>query len=154
MGRFLYYYCCLAMMIIPTTCVARKHTFRTTDDSRFIIAPIGHPFGFLKGGEYRLEVGDFWIRDKNDHISDDIHPGFVLKRFVDEKEFAKTITEIVESEGQKCIFQNLLNHENQRQLEEEKKEEGTSKYADAIVDKGADGILISMKSKEKTWGLD
>ena len=147
--RFLYY-CCFAM-IIPT-CVARKHTFKTTDDSRFIIAPIGHPFGFLKGGEYRLEVGDFGIRDKiteNDHIND-IHPGFVLKRFVDEKEFTKTISEILESNGQKCIFQNLLNQDNQRQLGEE----DTSKYSDVYVDKGADGILVSMKSKEKTWGID
>ena len=48
---------------ISGSCVdATKHTFRTKDDTRFFIGPIGFPFGFLRDGSYNLTVFDYELK--------------------------------------------------------------------------------------------
>lgn len=51
---FLINICCLSGTVNAT-----KHLFRTKNDRRYIIAPIGEPFGFVKGGSISLTINDY-----------------------------------------------------------------------------------------------
>ena len=100
------------LTVFPSYTHATKHTFKTRRDHRTFIGPIGAPFGFFEKGTYKLRVSDFKLAIKDHHRSgsginkssksktngeDDtqqdeylekLHPGFLLKRFENENEFA------------------------------------------------------------------
>jgi G protein-coupled receptor 107 len=68
-----------------TPCLALKHNFKTKNDDRYLIGPIGFPFGFLDSGLYNLTVYDFSVEigihdEHGQGATDDdayhhIHPG-------------------------------------------------------------------------------
>lgn len=110
---------------------ATKHTFHTRNDGRFLIAPIGAPFGFLQGGSCKLSVYEYHLEEIPSH-SKKLHSlfhkkqketppsassvgstnaynfegGFLLKRFETESDFAKFEESVLEDPS-KCIFEHF-----------------------------------------------
>jgi len=113
---------------------ATKHDFRTSKDKRFLIGPIGHPYGFLEGGKFNLTVYDFEVTEKRqkrakktkkrwwgkakEETEDEesqssgeesfFEAGFLLKRFNSESDFAKFTEEVYEDPAL-CSFIKYLN---------------------------------------------
>ena len=48
-----------ALYVLNCHVAATRHTFKTAEDLRHLIGPIGAPFGFLTGGIYNLTIFDF-----------------------------------------------------------------------------------------------
>lgn len=48
---------------------AKKHIFHTKKDGRFLIAPIGEPFGFVDNGYFSISVYDFELSEKRSKTS-------------------------------------------------------------------------------------
>lgn len=52
------------LAILANSVSAKKHIFHTSKDGRFLIAPIGEPFGFVEGGSCTLTVYDYELTEK------------------------------------------------------------------------------------------
>jgi len=101
-----------------------KHNFVVTHDARTLIAPIGAPYGFLKGGCFGFDVVDFsletgrwnrWKRKRqpqaiSQEVSNSVEVGFLLKRFTSESAFTKYEEEVL-SDPKICIFEPFRGHE-------------------------------------------
>lgn len=152
---------------------ALKHSFIANRDGRFFIGPIGLPFGFLKGGVYSLRVSKFRMNvvshgktsnsnrgTKNIPMTDQeilaqmdgLHPGFLLKRFDTEADFA-TFRETILENASNCGFGGIEdeidegsfmntddNVSNATQMTDDMVATGRGVY-----DAGTDGIFLSMK---------
>lgn len=166
-------YCLLA-----TPGHALKHSFVANHDGRFFIGPIGLPFGFLKGGIYSLRVSNFLMNivshgqhsnngRKNRNIPmtekdmiaqmDGLHPGFLLKRFDTEADFA-TFRETILENASNCGFGGIgdeIDEESFTNTEDDNRWPPSSNLTQVtddmvatgrgVYDAGTDGIFLSMK---------
>jgi len=152
---------------------ATKHTFKTKEDLRHLIGPIGAPFGFLTGGVYNLTIFDFELtvgkasKKKENKIDGKealkyVEAGFYLRRFDSESDFS-TFYETVMEKPSFCAFEShrdknyvhpsntvdddVLVEDDKFQVifDEDKKDNLQSE------DIGNNGIYISMNNPEKTW---
>lgn len=149
-GGFLYNHGLFISLAITVLCVsetanATKHLFQTLSDRRYIIAPIGEPFGFKKGGKITFAVNDFKMTVSNsmakkgkkakeggagffssgksssgspvDEGETSSFTGvFMLKQFSTDSEFLRFQEEIVEDPTQ-CLYNNFRNPEKRRKLD-------------------------------------
>lgn len=168
---------------------ATKNKFVTIRDHRTFIGPIGAPFGFLADGEYSLSVTNFGLKLKDHHrkkkyatgkskqkADDDsmqeylkeLHPGFLLKRFKNENDFAYFQDEIYDNVT-KCGFEEFIrdgefaeDNDDSIGLDFPGKEVKTVDYYNTkfddraakgkgVIDGGAKGIFLSMKNQENMW---
>lgn len=108
---------------------ATKHVFHTKSDSRFLIAPIGRPFGFLGDGKCTISIYNYHLREsvsqekkrrkfglfgrKKDKGGDAnaFEGGFLLKKFETESDFAKFEDSILEKQTT-CIYDNFRKNRN------------------------------------------
>ena len=193
---------------MPTSTNALKHSFIANHDARFFIGPIGLPYGFLEEGIYSLRISQFRINtsshgagtgtgtgtgtgrkskygQSNPMTDEDIfaemdglHPGFLLKRFDNEAEFASFQETIIEDPS-RCGFGGLedeidehffedQNDGNSRSLLDADTDTTADTTADTdtdtaihviddhvatgpgVFDGGPDGIFVSMKHP-KQW---
>lgn len=160
---------CLLCFIALTKVGALKHTFIANHDGRFFIGPIGVPYGFLKEGIYSMSVAKFRMfsqsphlknKNKNQQMTDndimkemeDLHPGFLLKRFENEAQFAQFQDEILDDPS-KCGFAHLLDDIDERSYDKNNGESAIDDHVargPGVVDGGAEGIFLSMRSP-KQW---
>lgn len=94
------------LLSLLSSALASKHTFKTKKDGRFLIGPIGAPFGFQTGGRVKINIFNFRLSERHNHgkethVVDYSDPnfeydreshfeaGFLLKRFDTESDFAK-----------------------------------------------------------------
>ena len=152
---------------------ATKHNFKTREDLRHLIAPIGSPFAFLTGGVYNITIFDFELTigkatKKKKHTIDGkealkyVEAGFYLKRFDSESDFSK-FYEIVLEKPSFCSFEShrdknymhVSNTEDDDVLEEDDKFivnfDENEKDNFQSEDVGNNGIYISMNNPEETW---
>jgi hypothetical protein len=141
-----------------------KHSFKTKDDDRVLIAPIGYPFGFLQSGHYNLTVYDFDLsigrhdvndgrhsHDVNDrrnlaHVMEEIAGvGFLLKRFEDTEVFNQW-TEILESNSSKCSFAPFLQEDDDSLFEDD--DDAYDDYGE-VLRANHEGIFLSMKESDR-----
>jgi len=145
--------------------ISTKHTFTTKNDGRFLIGPIGKPYGFLEKGEFKLSVYDYKLKEnrsaygkkskttpeENVKEEKNFFAGFLLKRVSSESEFAKFEEEILEDPN-KCSFQMIIDKNDEDYIDdvllgddEYFVKTDTGKYSDV------DGVFMSMRN-ERTWG--
>ncbi len=181
----------LLLSIIPSYTHATKHTFKTRRDHRTFIGPIGPPFGFFEKGQYKLTVSDFNLNIKDHHrhnkkgqtskatndkntqqLQDEylqkLHPGFLLKRFNNENEFAY-FQESIYDNVTLCGFSDFI-HGGHYALDDDNyinvndppvnlnADDGDNDDLDnfvakgpGVIDGGKDGIFLSMKNKDYMW---
>lgn len=162
------------LLLSPSS--ALKHSFTANHDGRFFIGPIGQPFGFLKGGIYSLRVSKFRINivshgraskqnDKNNPMTDKdiidtmdgLHPGFLLKRFDSESDFA-TFRERILENALTCGFGGIEDEIDEGSFMDNDDHGLNSSSSNAtqitddmvatgrgVFDAGTDGIFLSMK---------
>mmetsp|Transcript_13356 Transcript_13356/g.27099 ORF Transcript_13356/g.27099 Transcript_13356/m.27099 type:complete len:547 (-) Transcript_13356:79-1719(-) len=164
-----------ASYVLNCHVAATKHTFKTTEDTRHLIGPIGAPFGFLTGGVYNLTIFDFELtvgkasKKKNRTIDGKdalkyVEAGFYLKRFDSESDFSKFYETVMEKPSF-CAFEphrdknyvhpshahteddDVLLEDDQFQVVFDENEEDNLQSEDI----GNNGIYISMNNPEKTW---
>lgn len=107
---------------------ALKHNFVVVQDARTLIAPIGTPYGFLKGGCFSFEIFDYLIelghrhprkkkrtskvdKAKTEDLLKLIDAGFLLKRFPSESAFSK-YEETFLMDPKHCIFDSFRTQEH------------------------------------------
>ena len=107
---------------------ALKHNFVVVRDARTLMAPIGMPYGFLKGGCFSIEIFDFSIqlghrnprkkkensntdKAKTEDILKSTDAGFLLKRFTSESAFAK-YEESFLTDPNHCVFDSFRAHDH------------------------------------------
>jgi hypothetical protein len=157
---------------------ATKHAFRAHHDHRTFIGPLGSPFGFLQNGEYQVIVTDFQLKikdhghskkniDENDVVDhketnlllNQLHPGFLLKRFNTENEFAY-FQEAIYENVTKCGFEDFIHGGEFAEDDDNfigldvKAQEYDDQVASGpgIIDGGGDaGVFLSMKNQEHMW---
>ena len=135
---------------------AKKHIFHTKKDGRFLIAPIGEPFGFINNGYFSMSIYDFELSEKrsktgkggffssrshqDEGASDDenmrtvgtsegehaFEGGFVLKRFNTVSDFVQFESEIV-ADPSICVY-DKFRRDKYRHLD------SISYYADDYID--------------------
>jgi len=54
----------LWLCVLAPVTTGTKHSFRTSKDPRFFIGPIGHPYGYIGAGTFKLTVYDFEIFER------------------------------------------------------------------------------------------
>lgn len=131
----------LAILIQMPNTNALKHSFIANHDARFFIGPIGLPYGFLKEGIYSLRISQFRINTssnggagngrKSKHGQsnsmtdkdiiremDGLHPGFLLKRFDNEAEFA-TFEETIIEDPTRCGFGGMEHEIDEHSFEDQ-----------------------------------
>lgn len=174
----------LLLTIIPSFTIATKHTFKTVRDHRTFIGPIGPPFGYLSKGKYELTVSDFQLKIKDHHRSgkhqsgdeeqseylQKLHPGFLLKRFENENEFAH-FQESIYDNITLCGFKDFIHggqfsYDDDNNININDTPVTTDNYYDVeldddvdlfvakgpgVIDGGQDGIFLSMKNKDYMW---
>jgi len=159
----------------PTNVSSTKHTFTTRDDGRFLIGPIGKPYGFLGKGFFKLSVYDYKLienrsaygnkrkKDASDNGNTEgmekeekhFYTGFLLKRVASESEFAKYEEEILEDPNI-CSFQSYLDVNDEDYIDDallgddeafvEMDRGNPSGHA------GVDGVFMSMRDEKRKWG--
>ena len=156
-------------LLLPSQSVATRHTFVTERDGRFLIGPIGIPYGFLKDGVYNLTAFNFKLTvgskrfgknklpdeavNKNDAKIANVEAGFILKRFDSESDFARQYDTIMDNPSS-CSYEHFRTKvddtvdENDTLGETDDQFEAISSTDDAA----GNGIFLSMKDKSKTWG--
>ena len=164
-----------ALYILNCHVAATKHTFKTKDDLRHLIGPIGAPFGFITGGVYNLTIFDFELtigkvsKKKKQTVDGKealkyVEAGFYLKRFDSESDFSKFYETVMERPSF-CAFEphrdtnyvhpsitgddddDILGEDDKFQVIYEKSEKDNLDLEDV----GSNGIYISMNDPEKTW---
>jgi len=152
----------------PVSVSATKHVFHTKRDGRFLIAPIGAPFGFLQGGTCKITVFNYHLKEsvsqtakkkksglfhKNTDDGEDgnlFEGGFVLKRFDTESDFAKFEDAILE-EPTTCIYNKFRG--SRRRLDAEDDADDNYGYDDASIWGNADDIYKDFDD-EQAAGYD
>ena len=148
---------------------ALKHSYKTKDDERSLIGPLGFPFGFLSTGYYNLTVFDFDLRmgvhedeDEDDDDAfgnwrglkamDDIDGvGFVLKRFDDEADFNRYMNGL-HANSTRCAFDTFLENDDVGLFGDDATDDLFGRDGDGEADDvPKDGIFLSMMDKLK-WG--
>jgi NADH:ubiquinone oxidoreductase subunit 3 (subunit A) len=163
----------VALYILNCHVAATRHTFKTGEDLRHLIAPIGAPFGFLTGGVYNLTIFDFELTigkasKKKERTIDGkealkyVEAGFFLKRFDSESDFSKFYETVLEKPSF-CAFEShrdnnfahpttaedddVLEEDDKFQVKFDENEKDNLQSEDV----GENGIYISMNNPEKTW---
>ena len=138
----------LSVLSIPSS-GALKHSFAVKKDSRLFIAPIGAPFGFLKGGCFGLDVFDFHLtmsvstRKSSQSVGlNEVEAGLLLKRFRGESEFA-TYHEDIVSNATSCIFDPFRSIDQDPLFEDD---DDLGEVPD-ILTAGTDGIYIPLQTQ-------
>ena len=158
---------------------ATKHSFSTKNDARYLIGPIGAPFGFLAGGVYNLTVFDFALtlgrptKKKGDQSGGDandgrdalqhVEAGFLLKRFDSESDFAKFYETVMEKSSV-CSYESHRSKDyvsidranvddDILQVDDafEVQFDDVAKKENEVKDVGIDGVYLSMNQPEKSW---
>lgn len=162
-----------ALYVLNCHVAATRHTFKTAEDLRHLIGPIGAPFGFLTGGIYNLTIFDFELaigktsKKKKQTIDGKealkyVEVGFYLKRFDSESDFSKFYETVMEKPSF-CAFESHRNNnfvhpsnaeDDDVLVEDDKfqvKFDENEKDNLQSGDVGENGIYISMNNPEKTW---
>lgn len=162
-----------ALYVLNCHVAATRHTFKTAEDLRHLIGPIGAPFGFLTGGIYNLTIFDFELaigktsKKKKQTIDGKealkyVEAGFYLKRFDSESDFSKFYETLMEKPSF-CAFESHRNNnfvhpsnaeDDDVLVEDDKfqvKFDENEKDNLQSGDVGENGIYISMNNPEKTW---
>lgn len=153
-----------------------KHTFVVKHDSRHFIGPIGTPFGFNVNGMYEFQVSNFEMQTSSTGASAAgggaggaaaggeleglLYPGFLLKRFDSDQDFAKFKDTILDNPNI-CGFQDFLNEDFEIPLSVGDDDDDPYHYNDddhivtqgpGVIDGGSDGIFLSMlKTQRDMW---
>mmetsp|Transcript_14918 Transcript_14918/g.21346 ORF Transcript_14918/g.21346 Transcript_14918/m.21346 type:complete len:568 (+) Transcript_14918:34-1737(+) len=153
-----------------------RHTFNAKRDGRFFIGPIGAPFGFVEGGNFNVTVKDFDLsvgHKSKKQIKYEmkknggelppptevagVHPGFLLKRFENEVDFAREADKILENPNY-CAFENFKNdldflYEDEYQIGDDDYVNGGSVSSNpgVIVGDESEGIFLSMLDVDLMW---
>jgi len=151
--------------LLPLVCVATKHTFSTNQDARFLIGPIGVPYGFLEGGVYNLTCFDFELTlgnkrygkrnkhtrnrgSRNDTAEEEeklagVEAGFLLKRYDSESQFAQHYERIMDDPSS-CAYEPFRSDGGG------KADGGGDGRADGVR-AAEEGIFLSMKDRDESW---
>jgi len=147
---------------------ATKHNFVTKEDARFLVGPIGVPYGFTTGGHFKLTVFDFQLTVGHRHhghtrgeeaeammeaVLDTVEAGFILKRFDTENDFATYYNTILDDHTL-CSFEKFRTKRSSVGDEVDDPLEWNDDEFGPIDDTGdatGAGVFLSMKNSDRTW---
>lgn len=143
----------------------------TKEDARFLIGPIGIPYGFLVKGVYNMTVFDFSLTvgpkssgkkgkkhspPLNETESNNVEAGFLLKRFESESEFSRHWERVMDDPS-------LCSYESFRTKIDPNADDADDPLAhtdDDVVtgeatfstdDAAGSGVFLSMRDRSRTW---
>uniref|UniRef100_A0A7S4J8H5 GOST seven transmembrane domain-containing protein n=1 Tax=Odontella aurita TaxID=265563 RepID=A0A7S4J8H5_9STRA len=156
-----------AVAFLPSV-LATRHTFTTNQDARFLIGPIGIPYGFLTGGVYNMTVFDFSItagpkrseksKKKSPPLEESdksVEAGFLLKRFESQSEFARHWEEIMEDPSL-CSYEAFrtkadTGSDADDPLGHTDDDAVTGEAIFSSDDAAGDGVFLSVRDRSRTW---
>ena len=169
----------LSLLLTVNFAEGLRHSYKTRDDERSLIGPLGFPFGFLDTGRFNLTVFDF-------ELSVGVHPegeehdqshagnthqhsrslsgldeidgvGFVLKKFKEEAEFNHYMNWL-EADPTRCAFQSYLKGPDEEDDLVWKDDDDDERFSDMdgqgeVLDVNKDGIflILNMVKKDCTF---
>lgn len=156
----------LALVVNLPSVLATRHTFVTNQDARFLIGPIGIPYGFLTNGVYNLTVFDFALtvgpkrsaRGKKEspplnESENSVEAGFLLKRFESESEFARH-SETIMDDMTICSYEPFRTRADEDADDPLAHTDDDAVTGEAIFstdDAAGNGVFLSMRDRRRTW---
>lgn len=154
-------YSFLFFTILLCSATALKHNFFVYQDARTLIAPIGTPYGFLKGGCFSFDVFKFTLEVGHKHkagqpnkvgpkqleVIQSVDAGFLLKRFSSESAFVKYKDEIL-SNSSHCIFEPFRLHEDDPVFPDD---DASFENVGDVTTAAGDGIFLPIRWANSTW---
>lgn len=138
-----------------------KHKFVVKHDHRHFMGPIGNPFGFNVNGMFEFQVSNFEMqtsttRKNGEQLEGLLYPGFLLKRFDSDQDFAKFKETILDNPNI-CGFQDFLEEDFEIPLSNDNNNDDDPYHYNVdddhiitqgpgVIDGGSDGIFLSMSS--------
>jgi len=171
-----YYYYCFVVVVVAASCCcchALRHNFVANQDARTMIAPIGAPYGFVRGGCFAFDVKHFSLHagkrhywkignqeydagyndeQEEEHVLKELDAGFLLKRFKSETAFAKYQEEIM-ANSSSCIFESFRNNEEDDASYLFKDDDDYLSYSNVgdVLNAAEDGIFLPIRRANSTW---
>jgi len=155
-------------VILPLPTSATRHAFVTDQDARFLIGPIGIPYGFLPGGVYNMTVFDFSLtvgpkrsgkgkkqsRPLN-RTDENFEAGFILKKFESESDFAREWERIMDNPSV-CLYEPFRTKPDEDSGADDQLAHADDDFVhgEAISstdDASRNGIFLSMRDSSRTW---
>lgn len=156
----------LVWALIAPSVLATRHTFVTNQDARFLIGPIGIPYGFLTEGVYNMTVFDFSLtvgpkrsakgKNGNPPLSESeksVEAGFLLKRFESESEFARHWEKVMDDPSICSYepFRTKTDADVDDPLAHTDDDTVTGEATFSTDDAAGNGVFLSMRDRSRTW---